>query len=65
MLASWRAGTPVAIAKSLGIDAPWYLRFQQSPAPLILFALMLVIIWRGFGKEARRIAREIEKLPQD
>ena len=63
MWASWWAGTPVAIAKSLGIDTPWYVRFQESPAPLILFALMLIVFWRGFGKEARRIGREIEKLP--
>ena len=62
MLASWWGGAPVAIAKSLGLDAPWYTRFQESPAPLIGFAVLLLVCWAGFGKEARAIRREIEKL---
>jgi hypothetical protein len=62
MLASWWGGGPVAIAKSLGMDAPWYTRFQESPAPLIGFALLLAFCWAGFGREARAIGREIEKL---
>jgi hypothetical protein len=64
-IAWWWAGVGAAIAKWLGIDAPWYLRFQESPAPLILFGLMLIAFWRGFGNEARRIGREIEQLGEE
>jgi hypothetical protein len=62
MVAGWWGGAAIEIAKRLGIDAPWYTRFQESPAPLIAFALLLGAAWIGFGKEARQIGREIENL---
>ena len=65
MLASWWGGGPVAIAKNLGIDASRYIRFQESPGPLIGFVLLLVACWVAFGKEARAVAREIEKLARE
>jgi hypothetical protein len=65
MFASWWSGGLVASARFFGIDAPWYLRFQQSPVPLILFALVLAVFFRAFTREASRISHEIEKLPQD
>ena len=60
--ACWWGGVAIELATRLGIDAPWYVRFQQSPAPLIAFALVLAVAWLGFGREARRIDREIESL---
>jgi hypothetical protein len=60
MVAGWWGGAAIAIAKGLGVDAPWYTRFQQSPAPWIALALPLVAAWIGFGREARQIGREIE-----
>jgi hypothetical protein len=62
MVAGWWGGAAIEIARRLGIDAPWYTRFQESPAPLIAFALVLAAAWIAFGKEARQIGREIENL---
>ena len=61
MIACWWGGVAIEIAKRLGIDAPWYTRLQESPAPLAV-ALVLAAAWIGFGKEARQIGREIENL---
>jgi hypothetical protein len=60
--ASWWGGAPVAIAKWLHIDSHRLTRFQESPAPSIVFALILAFSWIGFGKEARAIGREVERL---
>ena len=62
MFAAWWGGAAIEIAKRLGIDMPWYTRFQESPAPLIVFGLLLGAAWIGFGKKARQIGREIENL---
>lgn len=62
MFAGWWGGAAIEIARRLGIDAPWYTRLQQSPAPLIAFALLLGGAWIGFGEGARQIGREIENL---
>jgi hypothetical protein len=62
MVACWWGGVAIEIAKWLGIDASWYTRLQDSPAPLIAFALVLAAAWVGFGREARQIGREIENL---
>ena len=62
MIACWWGGVAIEIAKRLGIDAPWYTRLQESPAPLAVFAVVLAAAWIGFGKEARQIGREIENL---
>lgn len=62
LLASWWGGGPVAIEEWLGIDRPWLTRYQESPAPLILFVVLLAVAWIGSEKEARGIQREIEGL---
>ncbi len=62
MVASWYGGGPRAMSKLLGIESSAYLRFQESPWLLIVFAGMLGFIWFAFGKEARKIDQEIEKL---
>jgi hypothetical protein len=63
--AGWWGGGGLEIARRLGIDAPWYTRFQESPAPLVAFAGLLAFMWIGFGKEARAIRQEIEKLDNE
>ena len=62
MVASWYGGGPRAMSKLLGVESPAYLRFQESPWLLIAFGAMLASIWFAFGKEARKIDQEIEKL---
>lgn len=62
MVAIWWGGGAIEIAQRLGIDAPWYTRFQESPAPLAAFALLLAAAWIGFGREVHRVGREIENL---
>ena len=62
VFAFWWGGAAIEIAKWFGIDARWYTRFQESPAPLIVFALLLAAAWIGFGREAHQIDREIENL---
>lgn len=62
MVAGWWGGAAIEIARRLGIDAPWYARMQESPAPPVAFALVLAAAWIGFGKAARQIGREIENL---
>lgn len=61
-VASWWGGGPVATAKRLGIDWPTFLHFQESPGPLIGFALLLAFIWVKFGSKASAIQREMEAL---
>lgn len=65
MVACWWGGAAIEIAKRLGIDAPWYVRFQESLAPLITFAMLLAAAWIGIGKEARKVGREIENLDSE
>ena len=65
LIASWSAGGPVKIAEWLGIDRPWLTRYQESPAPLILFGVLLLVMWIGSGREARAIRREIVELGGD
>jgi hypothetical protein len=60
--ASWWGGGPVAVAKGLGIEWPALFHFQESPAPLIGFALLLAFIWVKFGSEASAIQSEMEAL---
>ncbi len=62
MVAAWWGGAAIEIAKRLGIDASWYVRFQESPAPLIVFAMLLTAAWIVIGKKAGEIGREIENL---
>jgi hypothetical protein len=61
-VASWWGGGPVAVAKRLSIEWPALLHFQESPGPLIGFALLLAFIWVKFGSEASAIQSEIEAL---
>lgn len=61
-VASWWGGGPVAVAKRLSIEWPTLLHFQESPGPLIGFALLLAFIWVKFGSEASAIQSEIEAL---
>lgn len=65
LVASWSAGGPVKIAEWLGIDRPWLTYYQESPAPLILFGVLLLVMWIGSGREASSIQREIVQLDGD
>ncbi len=65
VVAFWWGGGPVAVAKWVGIDTPWLTRYQESPAPLVVFALMLAANWILGGMQARDIEREIKKLGAD
>ena len=65
VVAFWWGGGPVAVAKWVGIDTPWLTRYQESLAPLILMASLLVANWVACGIEARNIGREIRKLEAD
>ena len=51
ILASWWGGGPAATARNLGIR-------------LLLAALTLAFIWHGYGKEAEKVKRDIEALPE-
>ena len=62
MFAFWWGGGSVAVAKWMGIDLPWLTGYQESPAPLIGFVVLLAVVWFGSGREARGIQREIEEL---
>ena len=62
MVASWWGGGPISMARRLGIEWPAFLRFQESPGPLIGLAILLTFVWVKFGSEASAIRREIEAL---
>ena len=61
-IATWWGGGPVAIATWIGIDNPRLARYQESPAPLLVLAVLLAVVWVGSGREARQLQREIEQL---
>jgi hypothetical protein len=48
----------------LGIQAPWLLSLLRGPAPLIVLALIIAFLWFAFSSQARKIEREIKKLPK-
>ena len=62
LFAVWWGGGPVAISKWLGISRPWLTSYQESPAPLVVFVVLVVAAWFLSGREARAIQREMEGL---
>ena len=65
LFAAWWGGGPVAISKWLGISRPWLTSYQESPAPLVGFVVLVAVMWFGSGREARGIQREIEELGRE
>jgi hypothetical protein len=64
VLVSWWGGGPALRAKTLGIQSPWLLSLLRGPAPLIVLALVIAFLWFAFSSQARKIEREINKLPK-